>query len=297
MEKEEKKHIETSSYKERFQFILQINNDFICQRYFKINGVSFTSLESEDLKLVLDDCVRMIQDDLVYKSRVYEWFTLPSQEKLTGFLKEPNDYTEEERRWILSNTTNDKLECENGDIIEKSYVDFPINNVYDPFLKRETKGALIDYIDNNRPEEGEYVFKFTFMFDDKVIYERIWDANVLHKNVRNGVDITNNKAIYRDIDVTKVNYLTIINRESVKDREDLVYHIIKKICNVMSASYEADGNDYTKSIKYGDKVYNYSTYNKKYVSDWRKATEQKTKDYFNSLYPSDRYIDYIDRRM
>lgn len=300
MEKEDKKEmkqIENSQYKERFQFIFQINNDIIVQRYFKINGLSVASLESEELKLVLDECVRMIQDDLVSKSRVYEDFTFPTPLKLTGFLKNTEDYTDVERRWVVSNTDFDKLQCQNGDIIEKTYCEFPINNVIDPDNGKMTKGALIDYMDNERPADGEYMFKFTFMADDRMVYQRIWDANVLHKAVRNSVDISNNDAIIREKKPSELSFQGRIMRGMVYGKIDLIYHIIKKICNVMSASYEADGNEYTRNVKYGDKTYCYSTYNKKYVNDWRKATEQKTREYFNSLYPSDKYIDYIDRRL
>ena len=57
MEKEIKKEpkvFDNSSYRERFQFILQINENIICQRFFKINGFTYESLESEEFKNVMD---------------------------------------------------------------------------------------------------------------------------------------------------------------------------------------------------------------------------------------------------
>ena len=78
MEKEIKKEpkvFDNSSYRERFQFILQINENIICQRFFKINGFTYESLESEEFKNVMDEVVGMIQNDLISKSRIYEWYT------------------------------------------------------------------------------------------------------------------------------------------------------------------------------------------------------------------------------
>ena len=81
MEKEIKKEpkvFDNSSYRERFQFILQINENIICQRFFKINGFTYESLESEEFKNVMDEVVGMIQNDLISKSRIYEWYTTPT---------------------------------------------------------------------------------------------------------------------------------------------------------------------------------------------------------------------------
>lgn len=88
MEKTENKidlKIENEAFKERFQFILYINDNIICQRYFKINGFNPEVLESVELKHTLDECVRMIQEDLEYKSRVFQWYTSNEPLKLTGF--------------------------------------------------------------------------------------------------------------------------------------------------------------------------------------------------------------------
>ena len=44
--KKEQRTIDNASYKERFQFMLSINDNIICQRYFRINGFNAESLES-----------------------------------------------------------------------------------------------------------------------------------------------------------------------------------------------------------------------------------------------------------
>lgn len=73
---------------ERFQFILSVNDNIICQRYFKINWFNPDSLYSKELKEVIDIIVNgfmggehpgfdpgVINGDLVSKSRVYMWYT------------------------------------------------------------------------------------------------------------------------------------------------------------------------------------------------------------------------------
>lgn len=81
---------------ERFQFVLSVNDNIICQRYFKINGFNEDSLNSLELKETVDEittgiissiplqgmdkCLTgmdkgLINSDLVSKSRVYLWYT------------------------------------------------------------------------------------------------------------------------------------------------------------------------------------------------------------------------------
>ena len=86
-ENEEKqvKKVDNSNYKERFQFILKVNDHIICQRYFRINRFNSDSLCSEELLDTLRGVVQTIKSDLVSKSRVYLWATQGGKTKLTGF--------------------------------------------------------------------------------------------------------------------------------------------------------------------------------------------------------------------
>lgn len=287
--KKENKQLENSLYKERFQFILQINDNIICQRFFRINGFSYDALESAELKNVMDDVVTMIQNDLVSKSRIYDWYTQNSPLKLTGFVNNIDEYTPAERNFILSGTEDAELKCENGNIITKTY-----------FCSPDVAEDV--YIDTERPDFNEFVFKFSFLFDDKVFYERVWDGNVYPKYVRNSVDLTNSDVMYRDKDPLSLHFNLAIIKYMTVDKVDLVYHIIKKICYTLSSAFTDDKNEYTKKIHYNnsdernkDRVYYCSTYNRNFVNDWRSATEQKTRDYMNSLYPSNKQIEYIDK--
>lgn len=290
MEKENKKELkqlENLLYKERFQFILQINDDIICQRYFRINGFSYEAFDSLELKTVMDEVVKMIQDNLVSKSRVYDWYTHPFPLKLTGFINDNEMNNSSEYINVIHGEEDVELDI-NGKVIQKTFFHYP----------EDTENV---YIDNERPSEGEFVFKFSFLFDEKPLYEKVWDGNVYHKYVRNSVDLANSDILYRDKDPLSLHFNIAIIRRMTVDKTDLVYHIIKKICYVLSSSYTDDKNEYTKKVVYKDaesgfeKVYYCSTYNRNFVNDWRAATEQKTKEYMASLYPSARQIEYIDK--
>lgn len=203
------------SYKERFQFVLSVNDNIICQRYFKINGFNKESICSLDLKDTLDEAVDMIKDDLKDKSITYTYYTTPATRvKLTGFNGSGNPVT--------------YLEVE-------------------PSMGEE---------DSNDPmlEPYEVTFKFDFMVDDRVVYSRIWDGSQYPKYVRNGVDITNSDAAYRDKDPEELGFNLMMIRRMTLGKEDLVYKIIQSICDVCSYDYSNE-HGYQQTLECGDKVY------------------------------------------
>ena len=68
-------NLKEQSYKEeRFEFALYVNGNIICKRNFKINDFIEHSMESIEFKRKVDDIVKMIDDDLKSKSRVFTWF-------------------------------------------------------------------------------------------------------------------------------------------------------------------------------------------------------------------------------
>lgn len=203
------------SYKERFQFVLSVNDNIICQRYFKINGFNKESICSLDLKDTLDEAVDMIKDDLKDKSITYTYYTTPATRvKLTGFnsSKIPATYLE----------------------VEPSTGEEDFN---DPML-----------------EPYEVTFKFDFMVDDKIVYSRIWDGSQYPKYVRNGVDITNSDAAYRDKDPEELGFNLMMIRRMTLGKEDLVYKIIQSICDVCCYDYSNE-HIYQQTLECGDKVY------------------------------------------
>lgn len=55
----------------KFEFVLYINGNIICQRYFTVRNFKSKSLKSIESKYCLDECVRLIQKDL--KKKTYEY--------------------------------------------------------------------------------------------------------------------------------------------------------------------------------------------------------------------------------
>lgn len=260
----QKRFVDNSAYKERFQFIVSVDDNIICQRYFKIPKFDPNSLTSKELFEVLDGyhgkgqeqlsyfakdrmgVVQLIQRELEDKSRVYTIAeNVDCKCKLTGFAKD-----------------------ENGN---------PINEV--TYAEWEPK----PYDEGEFVEPWGVVFKFEFLVDDNVVYSRIWDGSQYPKYVRNSVDLTNGKSDY-----PMVRYMNA-------GRKDLVVEIISRICGVCSNGDE-DKTLYTKSDRYTNdarfiectmdsnsdskidengKKYSYSVYNREYVNSWREYILKK----------------------
>lgn len=283
MEEKTVKKVDNSSFKERFQFTFSINDNVICQRYFRINNFDYASIESLELKETMDECVDMIQKDLESKSRIYMWYTNDDPIKMTGFAK-MDELTQDDVMRLTNGRQGEEV-LSNGDVVNKTY-----------FYDYKTSAVINEYIDK-KPSDGEFVFKFAFLMDDKKLYERAWDANVYPKYVRNSVDLSNSDAIYRYKEPSSLPFSLAIVRHMTYGNPDLLYHIIKLICSKLSTSYSSEYEYTKKDTSYGDKIYYYSTYDKDYVNGWRKSVQSKTNDYFNHLYPSQGQIDFINKNL
>jgi len=275
--KKETKVVDNEAYKERFQFLLWVNDNIICQRYFKINGFNNDSLRSLQFKETMDSVVRMIQDDLLSKSRIFMWYTREEPIKMTGFIKNYENCNESDVILLTSDNYGGKVQLSDGTIVDKQYFSYP-------------EGMEDSYSDNEKLPEWDVTFKFQMLVDEKPVYERIWDGTVYPKYVRNGVDLTNSDVLYKDKEPSSLHFSFAIIRHMTLGKIDLVYHIIKQICEVMSYKRE-DSNKYIKRMKYGNKNYLLSTYNKDWVDIARKDCLEKTKDYNIEIARSEKYKD------
>lgn len=83
--------------KERFEFLLKINGNIICQRYFDIKGYNKEVLNSMELKELVDENVEMIDEELSKRSRRYLWrFYDPFQEQTEEDVPETNIWEKED---------------------------------------------------------------------------------------------------------------------------------------------------------------------------------------------------------
>ena len=62
-----KKEIEKMPY----EFILYINNNIVCQRYFNIKGFNNKSINSLEMRHIVDDCCNIVKNDL--KTKTFEY--------------------------------------------------------------------------------------------------------------------------------------------------------------------------------------------------------------------------------
>lgn len=67
----------------KFEFVLYINGNIICQRYFSVKNYNKDVRFSMDLKECIDECVQTIQTDLKEKSRDYLYKQFNPWEKQT----------------------------------------------------------------------------------------------------------------------------------------------------------------------------------------------------------------------
>jgi len=67
----------------KFEFMLRINNNIICQRYFAIKNFNSKSMASLDIIECLNDCVEMVQNQLKIKSLEYLWSQYNAYDKQT----------------------------------------------------------------------------------------------------------------------------------------------------------------------------------------------------------------------
>lgn len=235
---------EPKEYKEeRFEFALYVNGNLVCKRNFKMYNFIEGSMQSDDFNTAVDSIVEMIQNDLNSKSRVYTWYYYDAENPTEEFVENP--------------------------------------------LK-----------------EWECTFKFVVLDNKREVYSRIWDGSGYPAAIRNNVDIANNTVkittksgeilvFDKDTYFAENSRLTIdmyIKKAMMGDKPNLLPVITKRICEACSpwngSGYEKI-SDYHTTMTFG-KGKESKTYNllvdqdyRKYVKEWEKATEEKTKAYFN----------------
>lgn len=315
--KKESKFVDNVAYKSKFQFLIWVNDNVICQRYFKINGFNEESVYTEEFSNCMNGIVESIQKDLESKSRIFMWYTnLKEPMKMQGFIR--NEDVEKYGREFLSILTDSsirgKIEAPDGKIYNKEYINYNEN-------------VTNDYGELERPNDGEFIFKFSFLIDDKAVFEKIWDGNVYPKFVRNGVDLTNNYAQYDNKDTSSLSFSAAIIRYMQNGKTNLISDFIRRICETLSNSF-TEKYSYTKQMEYNNsevidndrrkaaiayygvikpvvtghtdikvenKKYNFLSSVEDYKQSWKKSVRKKTQDYFDNIYPSNRQIEHIEK--
>lgn len=277
----EAKVIDNTQWKERHQFVLSANGNIICQRYFKVNGFNPNSLHSVELLDTVRDIVDMIKVDLVSKSRVYTGITMTKRSKLTGFY-EGEELSYSDRGLICSDKYEGEIELSNGVVLNKTYIENDMTEDVD---------------------DEPFEFKFSYLFDDKLVCEEIWDGTVYPKYIRNSVDLSNSNSSYKYTDPMRMTFSQQMTKHLNEGRIDLIYTIIRMFCDTLSNNVDGDGNsiekEYTSEMEYGDKTYYCTAYPRDYVKGWANAVCQKTIKYKRWVewdLPQSK-LDYINKHM
>lgn len=253
--------VDNTQWKERHQFVLSANGNIICQRYFKVNGFNPNALHSVELYYTVRDIVDLIKDDLKSKSRVYTGITMSKRSRLTGFYSgEPLSF--EDAILAYSDYVEGDVTLSNGTVLNKTFIEH----------------SLVEEEDNT-----PFVFKFSYLFDDKVVYEEEWDGTVYPKYIRNSVDLSNSNASYKYADPMRMTFSQQMAKCLTEGCVDLIHTIIKMLCSTLSNDVGEDGNsiekEYTIGMEYGDKMYYCTPYPREYVKGWANAVRQKTIKY------------------
>lgn len=277
----EVKVIDNTQWKERHQFVLSANGNIICQRYFKVNGFNPKSLNSEELYYTIRDIVHMIKEDLKSKSRIYTAITMGKSTKLTGFYN-GEKLNNSDAVLVYQDYVRGEVTLSNGTVLNKTYIDYDVEEEVD---------------------DSPFTLKFSYLFDDKVVYEEVWDGTVYPKYVRNCIDLSNSNASYKNVDPMRMTFSQQMTKSLNSGRPDLIYNIIKLFCDTLSNDVDDDGNSidkgYTTSVKYGNKKYYYTNYPIDFVKGWAAAVRQKTNAYnrWSDRHLSQSKFDYVNRHM
>lgn len=233
----------------RFEFIIYLNDDIICKRNLVIHNFIEHSMETLDFKICIDNIVRMIDDDLKSKSRVYTWnyfnpnetpaeeFTAPLLDPWTCVFKiviTDNKRVVHERIWdgyAYPRFVRDKVDLTNKNV-----------RVYN----KET--GEIEII----PKEEFFASRGSNLpFYFQTLRDMIMDkGDVIAQIARQICDVcTAREGSY----------------ENLSDY-------------TISENYKSKGQ---KAIKYN---YNMDAVNQKYITGWAKAVAEKTKAYMETLY-------------
>lgn len=242
------------NYKERFQFVYSVNDNIICQRYFRINGFIIDSLNSLELKYAMDDCVKALKDDLVSKSRVYLWYNTITPVQMTGF--------------------------KNGTEVE--YLEYPASACSIPTDDDAKKPYDVTF-DFKFMMDGKTIYEYVW---DGTCYPKyvrnsvdITNSGSMYRDrdqmMLNFTQTLNKAMTYGRADLTYY----IIKRicEATSGDENRKYTKYEVYDNV--EGHFENGN-FVPDIITDSVEYAYNSYNKKYVNDWRKYTMRKTLEYF-----------------
>ena len=244
-----------------YSFELRINDNIVCQRYFKINGFREASLESKELTDTLRYCAQLIKDDLRSKSNLYYEYTAPQIFKDEAQMREW-EWWNARRYMSLEDITK---ELGDDTIFERKYT-FTIEPCSYVILEDEDKtffwnGSEMEpynkYFDRNEylpatlrnAYDTPCTLKLAFLVNDVEICSTIWDGNVYPRFIRTNIDLSNSKNKYKTGDKFSPFEAAMVDIMH-EQHKDLIPVIVREFCLTCS-----DDDAFTTNLTYGNTKY------------------------------------------
>ena len=210
-----------SDFKEPYEFRLLIDDNIICQRYFKINNFNPNSLSSLELIDVIRECANMIDEDLKSKTRIYLWYMAPfvfqNETEMKQWFDNPENHSKV--RYFENIILRDKNSTEytwNGEkliLCDKKICDGTFTT---PLTEKDT-----------------LTYEFAFYVNDKKVVSTVFDGVYPHY-IRRNIDLSNTRGKFDGEDLTRLSFESYILNRLVYDKQDLIKKIVKEICYVCS---------------------------------------------------------------
>lgn len=210
-----------SDFKEPYEFRLLIDDNIICQRYFKINNFNPNSLHSLELTDTIRECANMIDEDLKSKTRVYLWHMAP-----LVFQNET-----EMRDWFAKPENAEKVKLfENIVLRDKDASEYTWDGEKLIFCEKKICDGTFT---NNLTDKDTLTYEFAFYVNDRKVASTIFDGVYPHY-IRRNIDLSNTRGKFEGEDLSRLGFESYILNRLVYDRQDLIKKIVKEICYVCS---------------------------------------------------------------
>lgn len=232
-----------------------MNDILICKRFLKMHNFIEGSMETAEFKDVMDDVVKMIDDDMKSKSRVYMWYNYDPR-----FEEEGDEF--------------------HSPLLEPWECTFKIV-IYDN--KREVFSKIWDgyaYPKSVR-QKIDFTNKFVKIINDGQMYSYDKAAYFKTHDGRLSFEMEMLKAQINDKEDILAKVTKMICKVCSIWKADA-----KDAVKVNQSNNDTYLKDLTTKEKFGDKDYVYPLRlaNKKVEDEWAKALEAKTKKYFKNLF-------------
>ena len=228
-------------YKERFEFRLIIGNNIICQRYFRINDFNPACLSSFDLADTIQNCGKMIDEDLKSKTRAYLEIVAPrifeNEKEMNEFLSDPKH--------------KEQMVLGEGIVLrDPDAPNYTWGKCGEPVLSptQFSDGEFSTGI----KEENRVQHKLVFLDNGREVCATVWEG-VYPRYIRKAIDLSNKGPKFENsIDIYSLGFDAYLRYKITEGKSDLVFRIIKEICATCSRPTR---KDYTLSDKYGNTEY------------------------------------------